>query len=429
MNDVNSGKNSTNLRCGLVANNKNSFPKDMERFYPHLKIDKVHTFCLLNGDFSESPIKGVPLSFPLLALNKEVKGTFDSLALSGSLILFDTDWHKCLIILAINLLKAGGELIIPMKSAQVPTSSHNIELKRFESWLGLSAHKSQKGNMYFKMDREKSLPHSTISWMAERGPDYLRRILNENTKCESGDFSTLNLRDLGSSFAKNLKDPFETFSISKPKKLDGIVPRSEFSAFEYLCIGAGRKFAPLKMVYDQYLGKPKNLRVLDHGSSLGLIPGQFAFQSEVDLEAITVVEAMNSYQGMAYDFFDYLSPKNRAKFAYEYSFAQDYEYKESYHIIGFIHMFFLVDKAERKTTLAKAMDALTDNGAVVFWEIPKTQASASASYFDKMMTGEEIEEICLPYDVVAYLDTRYLNVIDPSDYIDVPIIRVLKKKR
>ena len=55
-------------------------------------------------------------------------------------------------------------------------------------------------------------------------------------------------------------------------------------------------------------------------------------------------------------------------------------------------MFFLVDKAERKTTLAKAMDALTDNGAVVFWEIPKTQASASASYFDKMMTGEEIEE-------------------------------------
>ena len=73
MNDVNSEKNSTNLRCGLVANNKNSFPKDMERFYPHLKIDKVHTFCLLNGDFSESPIKGVPLSFPLLALNKGLK--------------------------------------------------------------------------------------------------------------------------------------------------------------------------------------------------------------------------------------------------------------------------------------------------------------------------------------------------------------------
>ena len=35
----------------------------------------------------------------------------------------------------------------------------------------------------------------------------------------------------------------------------------------------------------------------------------------------------------------------------------------------------------------------------------------------------------LPYDVVAYLDTRYLKVIDPSDYVDIPIIRVLKKKR
>jgi hypothetical protein len=147
----------------------------------------------------------------------------------------------------------------------------------------------------------------------------------------------------------------------------------------------------------------------------------------MDIEAITIVEALDSFQAMAEDFFDYLTPEQRAKVAYEKSFAHSYRYEETYHGIGFIHMFFLIDKAERKSTFSRAFNALTEGGIILLWEVPKTPASEAAHYYDRMMTSDEIIEMCSPYTTLACLNPRNMDEIDERDFINKPLIRVLCK--
>jgi hypothetical protein len=262
--------------------------------------------------------------------------------------------------------------------------------------------------------------------MAENGPNYLRRTLGDNVLCAPGDFTSLGLRELSASFSKH-SEPFHGMASVHPP-LSGRVPRSRFNALEYLGVGAGQKFAAIKTAFDRYLGRPQCFRFLDHGSALGLIPGQALFESDMDTEAISVVEALDSFQALAQDFYGYLTSEQRAKVAYEKSFAQAYRYEETYHAIGFIHMFFLIDKAEREATFARAFDALTEGGVVILWEVPKTKASEKAHYYDRMMTSDDIRSMCNPYKTVACLDPRNMEEVDPLHFNDKPLVHILRKK-
>ena len=168
-------------RLGFLAMNPNSFGVDVAKFFPGVPTNEIYHFTMINGDFREEPQTGEPISFPLTALSGAVMGSFDVMAITGGVLLFPTDWHKCLMIMALNLVRPGGKLVLSIRGSAVMTMAQGLPVSLVESWLGLRSEPYAPGQICFTVPGPQPLPRSTLSWMAERGPNYLRRTLGENS--------------------------------------------------------------------------------------------------------------------------------------------------------------------------------------------------------------------------------------------------------
>ena len=92
-------------------------------------------------------------------------------------------------------------------------------------------------------------------------------------------------------------------------------------------------------------------------------------------------------------------------------------------------MFFLIDKEKRAETLSRAIDALDKDGVVLIWDILKTPALKTTSYYNKMMNNDEIEEICKPHNIVARLHQKDFEELDQAQSFHKPIVYLVQKKK
>jgi len=410
----------------VISMNARTIESDLTRFFPNERKSGVFQFLMNNGDFQETGEPGYPLSFPLLAQMPFLKGKFDYIAISPSLILFETTWHKSILFMINNMLKPGGRLIVPMNLRRGTLTAYGFNIELLEKWLEVYAEPYLPGLITLQIKTEKSVPRSALTWLSEHGPNYIRRTHGEEVEAQPGDFSTLGMRETELAFSK-VTAPFDGFAKSPPP-ITGKLKSTEYLMLEYLSVGAGHRFSALKTTLLKYMKKSDNLRILDHGSASGLIPCQLLFESEFSFDEVTVVEPSDITIPLAYDFFNYLKPAEREKIAYIKSRAEDYKYEQTYHLISFVHMFFLIDEAERSATLARAIAALDDDGVVLIWDIPKNTASTTNSYFDRMMYNEDIEKLCEPYNIIAYLNPKNFQNMDRSTHSGKPIIYVIQKK-
>ena len=413
-----------NLSC-ILAMNPNSLDDDIGRFFPEDGRDQLYLFTMLGGSFDEDPGPGSAYSFPLTSRLAKFRNRFKSIAMSGSLILFETNWHKTLFCLAWNLLAPGGSLIIPLRSGRKlgeQYTAHGIRLSVIETWLEeqVVVESSSKARFTKGDITEVEVPRSTLAWMADRGPSFVRRSFVRESPVEKR-FSDLNIRITDQSFSVANEVGNDYPLVARQ------VPQGEMRELEYLGVGAGQKFAAWRAAWDRYLDRPSGFSVLDHGSAIGLIPGQAIFEPDMDVSSIAVVEGLDSFSDMAFDFFSYIDPLHRQKISYEFSKAENYRYSQKYHCICFIHMFFLIDMKYREEVFDRAFDSLERNGVVILWEVPKTPASEKAHYYDRMMTTSDIESLCSKYETLATLNPKDMSEVDREKWIDKPLVRVLAR--
>ena len=404
-----------NSSLALVSMTSTSFGADSRYFFPGVNQGEVYSYSLYSGQICQVKEAGKTLSFPFFALSPEVRESLDYVALSKGLLFFDTDWHKSFLVMVRNMLKPGGRLVVPVIPGQAGMTCYGLPVTDFEKWLGLESEHVLPGIVTFVSDGQQDLPKSSIVWFAEFGQDYLRRGRVNN---DPALYEVLSL--------PGFEDLSEVFSGTSGLAVnEEAVP--DFEDLEYLTVGSGQKFAVIKAVSEKYFGSHGALRILDHGSAFGVVPAQAVFESDMEMDSITVVEGYSENYPLVLSYINYMTPKQRQKLIYVNSLAENYEYTDTYHIISFIHVFYLIEKQERENTLARAIDSLEAGGVVILWEVLKDGASASNPSLDQMISREELDELCKPYRKIACLNPRNLRSVDSEEFNERSVIFVLGK--
>lgn len=411
-------------RVAVLSLNTNAIEREIIKYATGFERCEVCAFTLYGADYWHEANLSEVNSFALVARQPGLQGRFDAVVLGASLIVFATDWHKTLFQLASNMICEGGELLVAPNLLANANSKLGLSQEKLAQWLGTKSVNRKSGLLSFSVEKQK-VNHSVLLWLAESATDYIQRLaVNfENTKKNS--FADLGLLQASNSFeSKGAEFPGE---FTRKRDLSDQVRRTLFGEVEYLGLGTGQKVAALNAVVEHYCEAQSQFAIVDHGSAAGLIPLQAMLENSDLISNIYLIEPLSNFCSLAHDLFKFQTASMRSRIAYVNSISDDYEYDVSPGVISFFHMFFLIEPEKRKVVFKRAYDALLPGGAILLLEIPKTPQNQSAHYYSKMMTWNDLEAMCEPYDNTIYLDPRYLNEVKPENFIDKPIVRIVRK--
>lgn len=408
----------------VLSLNLNAIEAESAKYATGFESSDIKTFTLYGGDYTPHADADVPNNFVLAAQLEGNKRNFSAVVLGASLMLYNTDWHRTLIDLAAGLVKDGGYLLIPTWLLSQDSPEIAVTREIVAGWLGTPTLDWSYDLVAYKVIPQ-TITFSTLKWFADRGGQYVYNYAQKFTECDQVNFQHLGLIDTQSAFSRN-EEVFPGFRSERPVITDAI-PRNNFGEVEYLTMGTGQKFAAVKTVLKRYCQTTGDVRLVDHGTASGLIPLQGLLEKDLNVKDVYLLEPFPNFKSMAYDQFTWLPPELRQSLAYVQTYSEGYEYDGPAGLISFFHMFLLIAPEKRAEVFAKAYEALLPGGCILLWEIPKTPQSEYTTYYDKMLTWDDIATLCEPYDVVANLETRYMKEISLEDHVDQPLVRVIRK--
>ena len=361
-------------------------------------------------------------------LAADFKDRFDLVAVSGGgFRLYATEWHRALVECASQMVKPGGVLAFGAET------SATVDRSTITQWLnGAPFARRDSYDCFLPKPPARDLAggaqtRSVFSWYAARGPKYARALAAGFRDAPEIDLAALGV-SAAPGKAQSEKRMFPLLDDS-PDPSRARVRRDDFHSLEYLSLGAGAKAAYIKHILQTSFPADRPLKICDHGSAAGMVPLQLLLEPDLMIEQAWAIEPLDQFLAMTADLYRAYAPAFSGRFFYDHAYAEGYDYPERMDAISMIHMLLLLDPEKREAVLRRAWEALNPGGVLIALEIPKTEKSRSAAYFDKMLPAAEIERLLSLFGPVQRLHPTRLREISRRDAGAAPVFRYVKKGR
>lgn len=415
----------------IVGLNPNSATAEEANFAKAFTLNQscvVDTFSLYGSDLTNTLARDSVNNFSFFS--NEMVGRYDVVVFSGSVMLYDTEWHSALVTRAARMLKDDGALFIGGVKINGIATLAGLSLETLEGWLKPDT--TSKEGRYTKFHQPqnttKTAQNSILNWYVERGPVYARASASGFSGATETSLTALGIHR-GPNTLANEGDTFPNISGPDfgPINDNREVVRADFHSLEYLSLGAGMKSAFLKGIIKDNFAPDRILRLCDHGSAAGMAPIQLLLEPDLNIEYACAVEPSQQFLTMTADIYTQFHKQLAGRFFYDHAYAEEYEYPEPLDVISMMHMLLLVHPEKRASYLGGAFNALRPGGVLVVLEIPKTEKSSSAGYYEKMLPRQEIEALLDAFGPITCYHPKELRKISSAEAKESAVFRTVKK--